>query len=197
MASRANQLKKIEDVKKQLVANSKDKKWAESMVADLLALQRQSVVEPVELSIPTSEVREEYKFEETCIVKRTIRGWLFQCRNGFQTFAPLGCSAEKLFNTYAAIEKGDYVVDQETKDAYQAAMCYLFQAPLFMGASSEGAMFEVATLILKHFTESMEQKYNVTEAPQETEQDIRDNIDFENTTKFLEDIVDAPIPEDI
>lgn len=188
---------RIDECIKTIVA-SKDQQLKKSKINELISLQKQRDVVPVELIVPTSEVTAEIDLGP-CKIQRTIRGYLFTCRGGMQTFVEL-----RMARLCAVFDTLFYLHDKEDKkdednDIYKAfcdAICYCYQAPVF-ACLSEDMLFSVATDILKRFNEYGEEHYTNAEEQPETEQDIRDNIAADKMAEAMETLVNTPIPEDI
>lgn len=186
---------KIKDLKKQIVANSKDAEWAKKMLIQLTSFQKQSDTEAVELIVPVKEVKETIDFGAYTL-KKTARGILFTAKGGLATFVEL-----RMQSTYEMLDRVFYIhnnpaQDEETKELYKAytdAVAYIMQAPIFCSLS-EQTLFEVAATMLRCFNEYCTKNVDNAEIHEETEEDIKENIAFENMNKALEEIANAPIP---
>lgn len=186
---------KIQNLKQQIIANSKDAAWAKNMLLELMALQRQADVEAVELSVPVSEVKQSIDFGAYSL-KKTIRGILFTAKGGMSTFVDMRMQSvyEMLDRVFEWQEQmGDDDDSREVYDAFVSAVAYVFQAPIFCSLG-EGTLFDVATHILKCFNEYCEENYTNAKPHEETEEDIRDNIIEENMAAAMDIIANAPVP---
>lgn len=194
--TRATTIKdKIKEIKNRIISNSKDAEWANKMLLELVSLQKQEDVEPVELIVPTKEVRETLDFGAVKIM-RTIRGYLVQCKGGMATFVELRMSAVcAMINTLFELHgKERNEEDENIYEAFREAVLYIFQAPIFASLSDE-LLFGIATDILRRFKEYSEPKQEIPH--EETEEDIKENIEVENTAKAIEQMVNVQIPADI
>lgn len=186
----------IKDAKAKLISNSKDAKWSEDTLNLLLALHKRSLHTPVELTIPVSEVQDTVDFGAYSI-KKTIRGYLFQCKQGFSTF--VGFEMAGLCDILqSAMEYGNNKDRDEFEQYFIDCIAFVMQAPIFaaMGMSLEhyGHKQDIDPLLniglsiiqeYKRFTD----KYivNAKEQP-ETEEDVKENISFEKTMQALDNI---------
>ncbi len=184
---------KIKDVKQQLIANSKDGEWAKKMLAHLTSLQKQADIETVELIVPTKDVIERIDFGSFSIA-RTSQGYLFEAKGGLSTFVSLRMQAVCDMIQYVFEMYNNPSDDEEQKkiaDSYMAAVGYIMQTPIF-ASLNEMALYDIAANILRAFNEYVANNVNNAELKEETEEDIKANIEAENIAKAVEMIVETP-----
>lgn len=188
---------RIEDLRNQICTTT-DKHHVKTLLDQLLSLQRQADVVPSELTIPVSEIKDSIDFG-ACKVSKTIRGYLFEAKGGLYTFVESRMAALcAVFNTLFDLHhKEDKTSDEnELYESFASCLQYVYQAPIF-ASMSLATMYEVATDLLKRFNAFAEENFTNTEAVDETEEDIKENIAFDNIGKAMETITSAPIPSEI
>ncbi len=187
-------VERIADLKKLIVATT-DRTHVAKLLDQLLSLQRQADVEPVELIVPTKETRETLDFGAVKIM-RTIRGYLVQCKGGMATFIENRMIAVcVMLNTLFELHNKER--NEEEKSIYEAfreAVLYIFQAPIFASLSDE-LLFGIANDLLHRFREYAEPEQEITH--EETEEDIMKNDETEQMMEGLETIVNAPSPPEV
>lgn len=176
---------RIKTLKNQIAANSKDAEWAKKMVHELLTLQRQEDVVPMELCVPVSEVKDAADAESFKVIK-TVRGYLFQTRGGaLSTFVESKygsvCSMLETLMDLVKKDKRD-----EYEDSYRDCISYVMQAPIFaaMGLTlpvygkpaEHDSLFNIGLAILKEFGRFSEKHFQNAEVREDTEADVQKNI---------------------
>lgn len=185
---------KIAELKKRIIG-CKDAKLTESLINELLVLHKQSLHEPTELMIPVREVKDTIDFGH-CKISRTIRGYLFEAKGGLYTFVESRmASVCTMCNTIFELHSKDDLTEEDRQlyDSFVDAVQYVFQAPIF-ASMNEGSLFSIATEIIRVFNEYCTENYINAEAIEESENDIRKNIAFENAGKAMEEIANIPLP---
>lgn len=185
----------IKEIKDKLVSNSKDAEWTKKMTNELLSLHTRSLHQPVELEIPTKEVKETIDFG-ACKISRTIRGYLFEAKGGMYTFVESRMSRVcAMFNTIFELHAKENKDEEEQKlyNAFVDAVQYVLQAPIF-ASLSEISLFAIATNIRSVFNEYCKEYFEEAEATEETEEDIKANDEDEKIAKGLEVIANIPVP---
>lgn len=188
---------KIEELKKTLVANSNDKKWAEEMLVHLISLQKQADVESVELVVPCKEVKKTLDFGSWSL-KRTIRGILFEAKGGLSTFVEMRMTATygMLNNVFDFAENPSSDPEQrQIEESYRDAVAYIMQSPIFASISEE-CLFGNAAEILRNFNEYTKQHIDNAKLKEETEEDIMANDALFNASEAVEEILKTPLPPD-
>lgn len=83
--------------------------------------------------------------------------------------------------------------EQSLYDSFSTAVSYIMQAPIF-SSLDERALFQNATAILSSYTDFCTEHYTNAEAADETEEDIKENIQAEQMADALEELANAPLP---
>lgn len=197
----------IKDLTNKIISNSKDAKWANEMVHELLRLQKQSDDMNKEIDVPISEVLETVSFGNTEVAK-TIRGYLFKTtyHSGLWTFIgsnygnvcdllQLAMDAQKVID-----EKRDWAGCQELVEDVE----FIFQAPLFatMGWSlpmigkeaDTKSLLNISNAIRAEINRFNEEHGKPTEPRQETEEDIKANNEMESLGRVVENLANTPLP---
>lgn len=187
---------KIDDLKSKIVANSKDMVWAKDMLTQLTSLQKQADIEAVELIVPVKEVSQTIDFDSYTF-KKTPRGILFTLKGGLYTFVESRMRSvyEMLDNVFYMHENHvDGEVDKQIYDAYVSATATVMQAALF-SSFDEKTLYETAAGIFERFNALAEENVDNAELHEETEEDIKANIAFENAGKAIEEISNIQMPD--
>lgn len=184
----------IKEVRTQLI-NCKDARQSENLVNELLALHKQSLHTPVELEVPCSEVRESIDLG-SCKLSRTIRGYLFEAKGGMYTFVEHKMASTcAMLNTVFEYNKIQDKTEeqQQLTDSFISAVKQVMLAPIF-SSMDEISLFTNAKHLLHTYQEYCEERYTNAEAPERTEEDYKEDAEFENTTKAMEIITESPLP---
>lgn len=178
---------KIEEIKKEIIHNHPADSGIEEKLEELLRLHKSECEMNKEIDINISDVIKEYPIGEAVVVKRIKQGWLFECRNGFVTFVPHNVvSVANLFSNMEHLLNNS--PDDELTVQYRDAIPIIFQAPIFSSISPE-AFWDNARNILHNFNEFVKNEYeDAIEAPQQTEQDYKENAEQENIAQALENL---------
>lgn len=151
---------KLEQKRKQIIANAKDAHFAEALTDDILSVKGQLDAEPIELEVRCKDVIKEYDFD-TFAFKVCNNGILFQTKGGFSTFVEPRCMS--LYDSLAKLltmhdKQGGLSAeelsaeDKTTYEQYMSAWTHTLQIPV--GASlSPVILFETATKYLQKFME--------------------------------------------
>ena len=187
---------KIADAKAQIISNSKDAKWAKTTLDKLISLQKQDDIEPVEMIVPTKEVKETID-SGSVRISRTIRGFLFEAKGGMYTFVDnrMVAVCAMLHTLFELHNKERNEEEESLYFSFQNAVSYIFQTPIF-ASLDEKMLFRTAADILKNFREYIEIKEN-TAPHEETEKDIESNNVAEQYADALEELKNVPTPPDI
>lgn len=185
---------KIAELKKRIVG-CKDPKLAEQLLNQLLGLHKSTFEMNRLLDIPLSEIKDEIDLGANKIY-RTIRGYAWECKGGMITFVEHRMSRVcAMLNTIFELHnKEDKTEDEQSLyDSFSTAVAYIFQAPIF-SSLDEKALFQNATSILSTFQEYANKHYTNAEAVDETEEDIKENIQEEQMANALETLANTPLP---
>lgn len=185
---------RIKTLKEQIISNGKDARWTKNMLSELLSLQKQKDVVPVELCVPVQEVRD-LADGDSFKVTKTVRGYLFQTRGGeLSTFVDSKYQSvcSMLDTLMGLINKSD---KEEYEQAYLDCISYVMQAPIFaaMGLSlpaygmtaDHEPLFNIGIAILKEFNRFNEKYFIDAEEHKDTEEDVEENNATENAADAL------------
>lgn len=195
---------RIESLKKKIIA-SNDKHQVKYMLDDILSVQRQAMIKPVEIEVLCEDVLRSADFE-SFNVKETAKGYLFQYASGGYTIfvgREYGTVASMLARVLNLKEKNDW---DEFEQSEFTAICSIFQTPFFaaLGLNNPAigktidydAFFGIATAIIKAQVDYQEKYLIDAKEQKETVADIENNIAMKNMGDALETIVNAPtLPE--
>lgn len=165
---------------------------SKALLDNFIKLQKQSLNEPVEIIVPTSEVLGSVDLGNSEL-KKTIRGYLYTVKGGMQTFVDMRLRGvyEMLDSLYVASTNTtgkNVIAEGDDADALIcSAIMYVMQAPIF-ACLSQDAMFSIAIKILSTFQEGIEKDVENAELKRETQQDIEDNIISENAQKAFDNM---------
>lgn len=178
---------KIDSIRKSIVTNHPQDLGIEEQLDELLRLQKAKCEMNKEIDINVSDVIKEYPIGEAVIVKRVKQGWLFECRNGFMTFAP-----HNVASVCGMFQNMEYLITESPEDEltiqYKDALAIIFQAPIFSSVQPE-ALWDNARNILHNFNQFVQKEYqDAKETPQPTEQDYKDTAEQENIAQALENL---------
>lgn len=181
--------KQIKALQEEMISNAKDAKWMKSQMAKLRVMQNRITHEPMELSVPCHEVKETLDFG-ACRISSTIRGYLFEAKGGMYTFVESRMNAvcemlDTLFSLHKKADKNE--LEGEDKELYETfldAVLYVFQAPIF-SSIDQCSLFSNAASILKSWNDYAEEHYSNAEIKDDTEQDVKENIEFEKAAEGM------------
>lgn len=178
---------KIEEVVNKIKTNSKDAKFADSLVDKLLSLKGQLDVEPMRLCIPEKDVIKEYDNDSIRFV-RCKGGILFQTKGGFSVFV-----SPRMSGLYQHLEilldmKDKYdELSEEQKKTYEVlylATTQILQLSIFATCDDE-FFFGISEDIIKRFQTMTEKAINA-ELHEETH---KENAEFENKMEITNEVL--------
>lgn len=178
---------KIEEVVNKIKTNSKDAKFADSLIDKLLSLKGQMDVEPMRLCIPEKDVIKEYDNDSIRFV-RCKSGILFQTKGGFSVFVNPRMSGlyQHLEVVLDMKDKYDELTEEQKKtyDFLYLATTQILQLGIFATCDDE-FFFGIAEDIVKRFQTMTEKALN-TELQEET---YKENAEFENKTELANQVL--------
>lgn len=186
-----NNEKKTEQIEalKSRLFECRDKEQFESLFTELSALLIKDMQVPVELSIPSSEVKDSIDFG-SCKISRTVRGFLLEAKGGMFTFIDWRMKRpctffETLFHLY---HKKDKTAEEQTAlDNFQTALLYCFQTLIF-ATMSEVSLYTIAASIANEFTRCVKDTFDKGQKTELDEQDYKDDADWENISEAVDTI---------
>jgi hypothetical protein len=181
---------KIKEVESQILANSKDAKFTKKLLKNRIELQKQADVVPVEISVPLSTITDEIDFGVVKI-QRCAQGFLLTAKGGMQTLVSWRMNAvcemiQPLYDWKETPTEDEE--EQSNRTAYTNALLYVFQALLFASMGQQ-SLFEIATKILEVFNARADTLVDNALPSEETEADVKANIEAENEAKLAEQLV--------
>lgn len=180
-----NQMKKeMNDVILQLKNNSKDSKFAESLIDKLMSLKGQIDIEPMRIHIKESDVVKEYDFESVRFIR--CKGCIiFESKGGsYRVTTPRMNAEYKHLENLLDLKDAYNDLSDDMKKAYEnifTATMYVFNLPIYATCDDE-FFFGIATDIIKR-TQTLVDKMSKQELKEETREE---NAEFENKMEVLE-----------
>lgn len=169
---------KIEEVVNQIKTNSKDAKFADSLIDKLLSLKGQLDVEPMRFGIPEKDVIKEYDNDSIRFVR--CKGYIaFQAKGGFSVFVSPRMSAlyQHLEGLLDMKDNFDNLTEEQ-KEGYDTSYLYtsiLMQIMLF--AVFDAKMFaDLSSDVMNRYKEFLDRYKNIP-LQEETH---KENAEFEN-----------------
>jgi len=182
---------KLEQKRKNLIANANDAHFTTTLIDDILSLKGQLDVEPIELEVRCKDVIKEYDFD-TFVFKVCNNGILFQTKGGFNTFVEPRCmslygSLNDLLAKYDHLSE-ESEEDKKVFDQYMSAWTHTLQIPV--GASlSPVILFETATKYLEKFMEVSDDLMKQV-LKEETPEDHIANAEQARTAEVLDEMAE-------
>lgn len=178
---------KIEEVVNQIKTNSKDAKFADSLIDKLLSLKGQLDVEPMRFGIPEKDVIKEYDNDSIRFVR--CKGYIaFQAKGGFSVFVSPRMSAlyQHLEGLLDMKDNFDNLTEEQ-KEGYDTSYLYtsiLMQIMLF--AVFDAQMFaDLSNDVMKRYKEFLD-RYNNIPLQEET---FKENAEFENNMDLANQVL--------
>lgn len=187
---------KLKEVKNKIVANSKDAHFAESLISELVGLQKQTDIEPTEVIIPLADIEKSYDFETTKLSKTRTGKFVFEAKGGMYTIVEMRMRSlyelcEHIFE-YLENPSDDKELD-DMEGALRDATLYSLQTPILCSLDQR-MLYEVTTKMIESFSEYATGIASQDLKP-ETEEDIKANNEFIDSAKAVGEIVNTPIPD--
>lgn len=182
---------KLKEVKAKIVANSKDVHFAESLIGELIGLQKQADIEPVELIVPCADVEHSRQIDNITELVKTPKGYLYKHGNLSYVWVPFG-----LNTLYKTINELDEILDKDERTKEEEITVSMINRMLQWHAV---AFFDAETLIdsAKASNEILNaaiKRYENMVTPKESQEDIKANTEFVEYSKAIEDIANETIP---
>lgn len=186
---------RIKELKSQIASNSKDHKWCEKQLSELLSLHKELMQEPVELIVPAKEVTQQVDFGSWSL-KRTIRGILFEAKGGMSTFVETRMqSAYGMLSQVFDLHENPSEDEEQKKveDMIVDAIAYTMQCPLFSSINVP-SLLDNATSILTNFNKYVSENVDNDNLKDETEDDVKEFYEAEKQREFFEGLADSQLP---
>ncbi len=181
---------RFNEVKNQILANSKDSHWAKNAIDELVSLKGQIDHEPTIVYLPTKDVEKQFKGEtyemsimkDGTVVYHTYGGYTVVAKPNLTSLAG---TIEEYVNSQ------DYVLElnDEEKENLQlslSAFSYIMSLPTF-AFSDLGFTYDIAGKIVSFLREKSEILLN-EELNSETEEDILANEQFRTASEAIQAI---------
>lgn len=182
---------KLKEAKAKIVANSKDAHFAESLINELVGLQKQADIEPVELIVPTADVEHEYRIDEVTTLYKTTKGYLYKHGNLSCVWIPFGVNT-----LWQAINELAGLLGKEERTEEEGVMVSMVNRMLqwhtvaFMDAE---ALIDSANASVKILGDAI-RRWESHVSAKETAKDVKANTEFIQASNALEDMANSPIP---
>lgn len=183
---------KLKEAKAKIVANSKDAHFANALIDELVGLQKQADIEPVELIVPCAEVEHKHQIDDVTVLIKTVRGYLYKHGETTCIYVPFG-----LNRLYETMVEFDELLSKPERTDDEDLVISMIQRMLqwhtvaFYDAESLVDSATASATILNGIIE----RHSLSESTSETEEDIKANTEFEQERKAVEELVNAPVPD--
>lgn len=182
---------KLKEVKAKIKANSKDAHFAEALIDELVGLQKQADIEPVELIVPCAEVEKTYQIDDVTTLVKTPKGYLYKHGNLTYIWIPFGLNT--LWQTMSEFEdllaKGERTDEEDIMISMVNRMLQ-WHTVAITDAESLIDSAQASVKILNAARKRYEDRVN----PKETQEDIKANTEFAEASKAVKDMANEPIP---
>lgn len=174
----------LKKIKKQIATNSKDAHYAENLIEQLLQVQKDIVVEPIELNV--GERIDSFKGDYFEIVK-TTRGCLYHEYGGYSIFAtPNILSLYTMLTDYVENKDTYFELKDEEKEIFETqlmAVAHCLSVPKYCFSDVEFTL-DLAKMVIK-FLKSVYDKEMDNPLQEET---IAEDENFKEVTLAGEDL---------
>lgn len=183
---------KLKEVKAKIKANSKDAHFADALIEELVSLQKQADIEPVELIVPTAEVEHTRQIDDVTTLVKTVRGFLYKHGNTSYVWVPFGLNT--LYSTMCEVDEllgKEKLTDEEGTIISMVNRMLQWHTVAFYDAET---LIDSANASVKILADAVT-RYESRIDPKENEEDIKANTIFENASKAVDEVANAPIPD--
>lgn len=182
---------KLKEVKAKIKANSKDAHFAEALIEELVGLQKQADIEPVELIVPCAEVEQTYQIDDVTTLVKTAKGYLYKHGNLTYIWIPFGLNTLwQTMNELAELLGKSERTEEEDIMISMVNRMLQWHTVAFTDAESLIDSAQASVKILNDAIKRYEDRIN----PKETQEDIKANTEFAEASKAVENIANEPIP---
>ena len=169
----------------QIKTNSKDAHYADKLLADLLSVKGQLMIEPTELDCGTKE--DEWE-TDTYRVTLTNRGALYHEKGGYSIFVTP--AMKSLYDTLAdiVVNKDKYAnLEGEEKESYETALsavAYCLALPKFVFSDGDFT-YKIATVVVEFIKKEYDRLMNeeLQEENVDKDREWKETVDAVNTIK--------------
>ena len=182
---------KLKEVKAKIKANSKDAHFAEALIEELVGLQKQADIEPVELIVPCAEVEQTYQIDDVTTLVKTAKGYLYKHGSLTYIWIPFGLNTLwQTMNDLAELLGKSERTEEEDIMISMVNRMLQWHTVAFTDTESLIDSAQASVKILNDAIKRYEDKIN----PKETQEDIKANTEFAEASKAVENIANEPIP---
>ena len=174
---------KLKEVKAKIKTNSKDAHFADALIDELVGLQKQADVEPVELIVPSAEVEHTYQIDDVTTLIKTAKGYLYKHGNLSYIWVPFG-----LNTLWQTINELDEILGKEERTEEEDVTISMinrmmqWHAVAFYDAES---LIDSANASVKILNDTLA-RYKERISTKETEEDIKSNVEFSNASDAID-----------
>ena len=173
---------KLKEVKAKIKTNSKDAHFADALIDELVGLQKQADVEPVELIVPCAEVEHAYQIDDVTTLVKTPKGYLYKHGGLSYIWVPFG-----LNTLWQTMNELDEILGKEERTEEENTTISMINRMLQWHTV---AFYDAETLIdsanasVKILNDTLA-RYKERVSTKETEVDIKSNVEFSNASDAI------------
>ena len=174
---------KLKEVKAKIKTNSKDAHFADALIDELVGLQKQADVEPVELIVPCAEVEHAYQIDDVTTLVKTPKGYLYKHGGLSYIWVPFG-----LNTLWQTMNELDEILGKEERTEEENTTISMINRMLQWHTV---AFYDAETLIdsanasVKILNDTLA-RYKERVSTKETEVDIKSNVEFSNASDAID-----------
>ena len=183
--------KKFEEVKNNIVANSKDAHFAKKLLVEYNTLAGQIAHEPTIVHVPIKDIEKEYNGDTFSMSICKDGTAVYHIYGGLTVVARANnVNLVGTISEYIDASKREMNKDEvEMLELDMSAFAYIMSLPMFAFGDME-FKYKLATMIVEYLNTTHEKAMDA-ELKDETIEDTEKNIEFENAMKAIEDIKDT------
>lgn len=176
---------KLKEVKAKIKTNSKDAHFADALIDELVGLQKQADVEPVELIVPCAEVEHAYQIDDVTTLVKTPKGYLYKHGGLSYIWVPFG-----LNTLWQTMNELDEILGKEERTEEENTTISMINRMLQWHTV---AFYDAETLIdsanasVKILNDTLA-RYKERISTKETEGDIKSNVEFSNASDAIDSL---------
>ena len=176
---------KLKEVKAKIKTNSKDAHFADALIDELVGLQKQADVEPVELIVPCAEVEHAYQIDDVTTLVKTPKGYLYKHGRLSYIWVPFG-----LNTLWQTMNELDEILGKEERTEEENTTISMINRMLQWHTV---AFYDAETLIdsanasVKILNDTLA-RYKERISTKETEGDIKSNVEFSNASDAIDSL---------
>ena len=176
---------KLKEAKAKIKTNSKDAHFAEALIDELVGLQKQADIEPVEFIVPSAEVEHTYQIDDVTTLIKTAKGYLYKHGNLSYIWVPFGLNTLwKTLNELDEILAKDERTEEEDVVVSMINRMMQWHTVAFYDAET---LIDSASASVKILNDAIA-RYKKNIGTKETEGDIKANAVFDNASKAVDEL---------